>query len=462
MVQPREALQIDITRFSATSKVKSVPHRYVKIMATSAFQYVAARLLHRYRSANIGVSRGVVCASSSDGTSRGAWDVRRSPYRPVRKADYYRSKEKYHDSMEDKESFKRRRAHHNDLYRRRPRVGEYKNFGDDYSDDKEILQTDDDDDDEFGVYRRNERPRHHQFDSPGDRRRSRDRRESETELSPEQIVVRSALSSAENDLVYGISPVLYALESQRRQKFFNLFVQLKDVDGASSPGPVRKSDNSIAFGKIQRLANDVGIPIVTVSKGELNLLSKNRPHQGVVLQAAQLSFRTLSVLPPIQSEDLNGSEKRPHQCYIVLDEVTDPQNAGAIMRSAYFLGASGVIVCTRNSCGLTPVVSKASAGSMEIMEILGVSSMPRFLRAASRDGWRVIGMARGNDAVQAKSLELDQPTLVVLGSEGCGLRTMVKQACDTIVEIGGRGRPDGVDSLNVSVAGAVALYQLLG
>lgn len=430
-------------------------------MVTPAFQYAVPKIFRCYRSANIAISRGIVSASSSGAPRRGGWDVKRSSSRQVRSAIPDRHRKKYQESSEST-SPQRRSARYSDSSRRRPRSSDYYGNGDDGVDNDDDREEMFEFDEGIDSHRTKERPRYRRSNSSEDSRQRWDRRESETELSPEQTAVRSALGSVEDDLVYGISPVFYALESQRRQKLHRLFVQAKSVDAPSSPGPVRKADNNIAFGEIQRLANDLDIPIITVPKGELNLLSKNRPHQGVVLQAAPLSFNTISVLPPVSSEDSYDGENRLHECYVVLDEVTDPQNAGAIMRSSYFLGASGVIVCMRNSCGLTPVVSKASAGSMELMEIQGVTSMPRFLRAASRDGWRVIGMARGSGAVQAKNLVLDQPTLIVLGSEGSGLRTMVKQACDIIVEIGGRGRPDHVDSLNVSVAGAVALYQLLG
>lgn len=237
-----------------------------------------------------------------------------------------------------------------------------------------------------------------------------------------------------------------------------------------SAGPAKKAGNDAAFEKIMTMATGKQIEIVRLDKGDMNMLSRNRPHQGLVLQTSKLEYGDLKALPKVNENTLNSRGVAP--CYLVLDEVTDPQNAGALMRSAHFLGADGVIACRRNSCRLTPVVSKASAGALEMMQVQGVSSMPRFLKSASERGWRVIGTALSQDAVNAKSVSLDRPTLVILGSEGHGLRTMVRNACDVLIRIEGSRNADlaagmglaedPVDSLNVSVAGALALYQLLG
>lgn len=283
--------------------------------------------------------------------------------------------------------------------------------------------------------------------------------------SEEQSVVQQALAATEDDLLYGISPVLLALLSEKRGRFVRLFMQ----DRQERKAPTKKMENEAAYERVVQLATAKEIPVVKLSKGELNVLARNRPHQGLVLQAAQMEYREMKMLPTVEKGSVN--ERGAPFCYLVLDEVNDPQNAGALLRSAHFLGADGVIACKRNSCRLSAVVSKASAGALEVMQVWGVASMPRFLRAARRDGWRVIGTALREGAVSLKGVQLDQPTLVVLGSEGHGLRSMVEQECDMLVRIEGGGgmiaaelglREEPVDSLNVSVAGAVALFQLLG
>lgn len=263
-------------------------------------------------------------------------------------------------------------------------------------------------------------------------------------------LVQLALAAEEDDLVYGIAPVLMALESGLRERFEMLYVQERRAEGGVGPG--RKAGNEMAVEKVLKLAMARDVEVVKLGKGELNVLSGMRPHQGVVLRAGKREYEELGVM-----KKAVGSE-----CWLVLDEVSDPQNVGALLRSAHFLGADGVVVCRRNSAALSPVVSKASAGALEVMTVWGVASMPRFLRKARGEGWRVIGMGVEEGAVDAKGVVLEGGTLVVLGSEGKGLRKLVKEECDVVVKIRGNGGDSQVDSLNVSVAGAVALYQLLG
>lgn len=291
-------------------------------------------------------------------------------------------------------------------------------------------------------------------------------RHSSNEKSGPLSIVQKALAAEEDQLLYGINPVYLALLSEKRTRFEMLFVQDRREEHGES---TRKNKNEIAWKKIMDLAREKEIPIEKLSKGDLNSLCKNRPHQGVVLQASPLEFMEMTYLPPVTTESVNESG-RPF-CYLVLDQVYDPQNAGALLRSAHFLGADGVIVCQKNSCPLSEVVSKASAGAVELTDVWGVKSMPRFLKKAREDGWRVIGTDLGEDSVGLREVNLDSPTLLVLGSEGHGLRTLVKKECNVMVRIGGSRNgvagdlglaEEPVDSLNVSVAGAVALFQLLG
>lgn len=172
--------------------------------------------------------------------------------------------------------------------------------------------------------------------------------------------------------------------------------------------------------------------------------------------------------------------------WLVLDEVVDPQNLGALLRSAYFLGGQdiGVLVCAKNSAPPTPVVSASSAGALEIVTVHSTTNLPRTLNQAREDGFRIIGasssvpsvsMDGGDDGVPpplydlarlpVSSEEDDRPVLLVLGSEGYGLRTLVAKACTEFVRIpsGSKGSSEdgGVDSLNVSVTGGILLWQLL-
>ena len=181
--------------------------------------------------------------------------------------------------------------------------------------------------------------------------------------------------------------------------------------------------------------------------------------------------------------------------WLVLDEVVDPQNFGALLRSAYFLGGSapsgdstgssiGMMVCSKNSAPPSPVVSAASAGALELCEVFSTSNLPRTLNAAKEDGWRILGAAASapngmidaetGEAVQCLDLQdvetgvSQPPTILVLGSEGHGLRTLVAKACSGFVRVPGSEAASvgedtnaGVDSLNVSVTGGIMLWHFL-
>ena len=157
--------------------------------------------------------------------------------------------------------------------------------------------------------------------------------------------------------------------------------------------------------------------------------------------------------------------------WLALDEVVDPQNLGAVLRSAHFLGVDGVVVCAKNSAPLSPVVSKASSGAAEARETYASrGAMSQFLERASRDGWAVLGAAADSrDAKDVGEVEVTGPTVLVVGNEGRGLRTNVRRACGSMVKIDGasRVRDDGdaagasVDSLNVSVATGILLHGML-
>ncbi len=203
-----------------------------------------------------------------------------------------------------------------------------------------------------------------------------------------------------------------------------------------------------------------------------------------MLRCGKLYFESLSRIP-FPATSTGNMEKAP-SLWLVLDEVVDPQNLGALLRSAYFLGRQkiGILVCSKNSAPPTPVVSAASAGALELISIYSTANLPRTLNNAKEDGFRIIGASssvpsRSSDFEEDESPPLydlqdlpvgveedDRPVLLVLGSEGYGLRTLVAKACTEFVRISSgadelSGEDDGVDSLNVSVTGGILLWRLL-
>jgi len=326
----------------------------------------------------------------------------------------------------------------------------------------------------------------------------------------------------------------------------HLFIQENHNALDNSKRSFRSNAKVEASTEIVALATEQDVPVVEVDKGVLNTLCGNRPHQGFVLRCGGLEFEPVRRLPV--SEAGVGVPK----LWLALDEVVDPQNLGALLRSAYFLGRGagiisddsdidtamgqvGILVCSKNSSPLTPTVSAASAGALEFMTIYSTSNLPKLLNGAKEDGWRILGAAAevpdgvqsgntvaavgsvnskknssssNNDwdvgseddadetddaaildddsAVDAEleeeqqqlCLELhkietgdDLPTILVLGSEGRGLRTLVARACTGFVSVPGGSVGDmedtdddtqsGVDSLNVSVTGGILLWHFL-
>ncbi|CAO3658956.1 unnamed protein product [Umbelopsis vinacea] len=235
----------------------------------------------------------------------------------------------------------------------------------------------------------------------------------------------------------------------------------------------RKDDGLLQ--EITRIANDMKIPIIRTDKGELNNMTQNRPHQGIVLQAAPLSTTELQSLP----EDYD-KKKKVAPLWIALDEIQDPQNLGSILRTAYFFGVDGIVICTKNSAPLSNIVSRVSAGALECMDIHSTRQLTKFLQSSKQNGWSIIGAA-GQDAQSGygqdkylslttmlkseNAIDFQKPRVLVLGNEGVGLRRNVQACCDHFLGIDRLqqdNRIGSVDSLNVGVATGILISHLKG
>jgi len=215
-------------------------------------------------------------------------------------------------------------------------------------------------------------------------------------------------------------------------------------------------------------AFDPPLKIIRISRSDLNLMTENRPHNGFVLDADPLPVDVIHKLElPLKTE------KPP--VWLALDQITDPMNVGAILRTCLYFGASGVIICSKNSASLSAVTCKASSGAMESLPIYNCQSMPKFLRlcrelTATSDNhfpkWRILALSIESEAVKCDQLKkgMEEPTIIVVGNEGHGLRTLVREQCIEAVQVGSdksKSESSTVDSLNVSAAVSVLLYQLL-
>ncbi len=204
--------------------------------------------------------------------------------------------------------------------------------------------------------------------------------------------------------------------------------------------------------KLQRLAERQGIPIERVPRARLDRLGG--VHQGV---AAVLDEQARTA-PALTEADLPALvEARPDPLLIFLDEVQDPHNLGAILRTADATGAQAVVIPRHQSVGVTPVVRKVACGAAETVPVVMVNNLARTLAALKEHGLWIIGLAGETDRVLFQQ-DLRGPVGLVLGAEGRGLRRLVREQCDYLCALPMMG---SVESLNVSVAAGVALYEVV-
>lgn len=252
------------------------------------------------------------------------------------------------------------------------------------------------------------------------------------------------------EVLFGIAPCLLAL-TQRRREAYKLFVK----DGEAL--------NRSSVLKVCEEAERRRVPVQRVSKKELDRMCSGRVHQGVCLHASPLGYVT--------SEDRgrrHGGADGGLPLWLVLEGIQDPMNLGAILRSAYFLGVDTVATSVGHSCPLSPVVSKASSGAMEVLDVLGYESLEKMLRRKAAQGWHVVGTV-GADIEEpsipvsgCSDFQMSKPTLLLLGGEGTGLSPALLSLCQTLLSIPARGElHPAIDSLNVSVATGILLHSLL-
>jgi 23S rRNA (guanosine2251-2'-O)-methyltransferase len=195
---------------------------------------------------------------------------------------------------------------------------------------------------------------------------------------------------------------------------------------------------------LARYAKDHGAHVDRVARGDLDRLARGAHHQGAIALAPELTLRSLSDL-----------ELGPDTLLCALDELQDPQNFGAVIRSAVALGATGVLWPEHRSAPLSMATFRASAGAVEHATLCRVGSLPDALTKLRAAGVTAVGLdAQG--PILLGALDLRGPLVLVIGAEGKGLRKTVKGACDHLARLPMAGP---IASLNASVAAAIALYE---
>ena len=202
--------------------------------------------------------------------------------------------------------------------------------------------------------------------------------------------------------------------------------------------------------ELRDLATTADLPIHSADDDELDRLAAGERHQGVVAEVAPRAGD-----PETQLEEALEALGDTPGLLLVLDGVTDPHNLGACLRSADAAGAAAVIVPRDRAAGLTPVVRKVAAGAAESVPLIAVVNLARTLRELKERGLWLVGTADDAPGTLYEA-DLTGPTVLVLGSEGEGMRRLTREACDQLVSIPMAG---AVESLNVSVATGVALFE---
>jgi 23S rRNA (guanosine2251-2'-O)-methyltransferase len=201
---------------------------------------------------------------------------------------------------------------------------------------------------------------------------------------------------------------------------------------------------------IREAAQTKGVPLANRDRAELDRLSEGVRHQGVVALAEDYEFCELDEL-------IAGAGGAP--ILVALDQITDPQNLGAIIRSAVTLGMNGLIIQEHRAAGITAAVVRASAGATEHASIARVTNLQRTLLSLSESGMEIIGLDAGADIDIRELSPSPRGRVLVVGSEDKGLRRMVRQRCDIVVHIHQEGP---MDSLNAAVAAAIAMHEISG
>lgn len=208
-------------------------------------------------------------------------------------------------------------------------------------------------------------------------------------------------------------------------------------------------DTDRALGRLAAMAKDAGAVVVRIDRRRLNEMSLTGAHQGIIASVAVHGYATID-------EILAAAEAKGEAPLIVLcDELSDPHNLGAILRTAECAGAHGVIIPKRRSVGLTAVVGKASAGAVEYIPVARVSNIAAAIRELKERGVWVFGTA-ADGALPLYSADLRGPAAIVIGNEGEGMSRIVAESCDFKVSIPMKGH---ISSLNASAAAAILLYE---
>ncbi len=238
-----------------------------------------------------------------------------------------------------------------------------------------------------------------------------------------------------NEIIEGRNAVIEALRAERA--IDKIYINKGDVDKT--------------LGHIASKARDRGIVVVECDRRKLDFMSVTKAHQGVIAVCAVRDYCSVDDI-------LSCAEEKGEAPFVIIcDEISDPHNLGAIIRSAECAGAHGLIIPKRRSAGITAIVDKSSAGAAEHALIARVPNIPAVLKELKDRGLWVYGTAADGDS-DLWHTDFTGPMALVIGSEGDGMGRLVRENCDFIVSLPMKGK---LNSLNASAAAAVTMYEVL-
>lgn len=239
----------------------------------------------------------------------------------------------------------------------------------------------------------------------------------------------------ESNYIEGRNPVLEALKSGR---------EIEKI-------MIAKGTKEGSINKIVGIARDKKIMIQTVDRSKLDSMSDTNSHQGVIAVAASYIYKTVEDILEL------AKQKGEDPFIIILDEIEDPHNLGAIIRTAECAGAHGIIIPKRRSAGVTPTVLKTSAGAVEYIPIVKVTNISATIETLKKENIWIYGADMEGDGYYYEK-DMTGPIGLVIGSEGSGMNRIVKEKCDFLVKIPMKGK---VSSLNASVAASILTYDVV-
>lgn len=247
--------------------------------------------------------------------------------------------------------------------------------------------------------------------------------------------VRQVEGPKEMDFLSGRNPVMEALRSGR--PISKLF-----ISSGEHQGSIRE---------IIALAKEKGIPVQTAEPVKMEAMSLGVRNQGVVAMVSPVAYSSVDEMLAIAA----AREEKP--CLVLLDQLKDPQNLGAVLRTVDAAGAHGVLIPQRRSCQLSASVAKASAGAIEYVKVAQIGNVAQTLEELKKQGFWVVG-ADPEKGTSYHDVDLTGPVVIVIGDEGEGMARLTRERCDSLVQIPMRGK---VQSLNASVASAIILYEMI-